>query len=366
MKEGWIPCFIGKVFHICSIPVVMAKVTLKDLAKELGVSTTLISRVLNAPRKEDGSLDCDIARETADRVFEVAKRLDYRPSRFAAGLRSGKRYLLGVITPDISNYAFSEAGRHIEEMAHNEGYSVMFGSSAESASRMAEILDIFVDHGVDGIIVTPCSGSEIYVKKVVEKGFPVVLTNRDLPSLEGVGRVFLDNVLSMKRVVEHLYEGGYRRIEMISEKVDVLSLRDRESGYTETMLSYGLTPHIYYGESSLLDEQIPQFVKTAHEKATEALITPRIILSLESIRAILGMGLRIPDDMAIFCHDESPAFTTFSPTISYVSQCSDAVGKEAYRMIRSMMAGNSGGKVLIPPKLFFGDSTRRKLPPLSV
>lgn len=344
----------------------MAKVTLRDLAKELGVSTTLVSRVLNAPRREDGSLDCDIAPKTAERVFEVAKRLEYRPSRFAAGLRSGKRFLLGVITPDISNYAFSEAGRYIEELAHDEGYSVMFGSSAESASRMAEILDVFVDHGVDGIIVTPCSESEIYVKKVVEKGVPVVLINRDLPSLEGVGRVFLDNIQSMKRVVEHLYEGGYRRIEMISENVDVLSLRDRENSYTETMLSYGLTPHIYYGESSQLSEQIPQFVKIAYEKGAEALITPRIILSLTSIRAILGMGLRIPDDMAIFCHDESPAFTTLPPTISHVSQCSDAVGKEAYRMLRRMMSGCPGEKVLIPPKLYFGDSTRRKSPPLPI
>ena len=95
----------------------MGKVTLKDLAKELGVSTTLVSRVLNAPRREDGTPDCDISKDTAMKVLELAQRLNYKPSRIAAGLRSGKRYLLGVITPDISNYAFSEAGRYIEELA---------------------------------------------------------------------------------------------------------------------------------------------------------------------------------------------------------------------------------------------------------
>ncbi len=82
----------------------MGKVTLKDLAKELGVSTTLVSRVLNAPRREDGSPDCDISRETAQKVLDLAKLRNYQPSRIAAGLRSGKRYLLGVITPDISKH----------------------------------------------------------------------------------------------------------------------------------------------------------------------------------------------------------------------------------------------------------------------
>jgi len=335
----------------------MGKITLKDLARELGVSTTLVSRVLNAPRRPDGTPNCDISKETAERVLEAARRLDYRPSRFAAGLRSGRRYLLGVITPDISNYAFSEAGRVIEELAHTDGYSVMFGSSAESSVRMGELLGVFVDHGVDGIIATPCAGSEDSLRKVVEKGVPVVLINRDLPSLEGVGRVFLDNIQSMKQVVEHLWGNGYRRIEMISEKMDVLSLRDRENSYKATMLSYGLSPNIYYVDSDLQDQQVPLFVQEAASKGTQALITPRIRLSISSIRAIMALGLRIPDDMAIFCHDESAAFT-LSPSISYVSQCSDQVGKEAYRMLRSMMGGSPGEKVLIPPRLFFGDSTK--------
>lgn len=338
----------------------MYKVTLKDLARELGVSTTLVSRVLNAPRREDGTPDCDIAPETALRVLETAKRLQYRPSRNAVGLRSGKRYLLGVITPDISNYAFSESGRYIEELAHADGYSVMFGSSSESSSRMAELLDLFLDHGVDGIIATPCAGCEEAVENVVKKQVPVVLINRDLPTIQGVGRVFLDNIRSMQLVVQHLYEGGYRKIEMISENMDVHSLRGRETSYADTMRSFGLAPHIYYAESASLSEQVPEFVRQAVQKGTEALITPRIVLSLTSIRSILQLGLRIPDDMAIFCHDENAAFTSLSPTISYVSQCSDQVGMQAYRMLRAMMRGEPGGEILIPPKLFYGDSTRKK------
>lgn len=338
----------------------MGKVTLKDLAKELGVSTTLVSRVLNAPRREDGSPDCDISRETAQKVLDLAKLRNYQPSRIAAGLRSGKRYLLGVITPDISNYAFSEAGRYIEELAHNDGFSVMFGSSAESPRRMEELLDIFAGHEVDGIIVTPCAGSEDILRKIVKLNIPLVLINRDVPALEGVGRVFLDNIGSMKQVVKHLVEGGYRKIEMISENMDVLSLRDRENGYREAMFSYGLDPHIYMVESATQERETRAAVQAAVRKGTEALITPRIMLSLNSLKAIMDAGLSIPEDMALFCHDESPAWTTHSPSISYVSQCSDQVGTQAYHMLRRMMGGGPGEQILIAPKLFFGESTRRK------
>lgn len=338
----------------------MTKVTLKDVARELGVSTTLVSRVLNAPRKPDGTPDCDIAPETSRRVLEMAKRLDYRPSRFAAGLRSGKRYLLGVITPDISNYAFSEAGRVIEELAYRDGYSVMFGSSTENATRMNELLDIFVDHGVDGLIVTPCAGSRESIEKAVSKGVPVVLINRDIPDLEGVGRVFLDNCLSMRMVVDHFYNNGYRRIDMISERMDVLSLRDRERSYTETMHSYGLEPHVLMVDTDYQEQQIAKYVKDAVDKGTEALIAPRIRLSLNSLKSIMGMGLRIPDDMALFCHDESPAFSTHVPTISYVSQRSDVVGTQAYLMLHSMMAGQKPGRYLVEPELHFGGSSAKR------
>lgn len=252
------------------------RVTLKDLAGELGVSTTLVSRVLNAPLRADGTPDCDIAPETALRVLEVAKRHNYRPSRFASGLRSGRRFLLGVITPDISNYAFAEAGRVIEELAYHDGYSVMFGSSTESASRMNELLDIFIDHGVDGIIVTPCSGCRPSLSKAVSLGIPVVLINRDIPDLERVGRVFQDNQLSMKMIVDHFYANGYRKIEMISERMDVNSLRDRENSYVRTMESYGLEPHILMVDTGRQEQQIRQHVEEAVQRGTEALMPPPV------------------------------------------------------------------------------------------
>lgn len=338
----------------------MVNITLKELARELGVSTTLVSRVLNAPLRADGTPDCDISRDTARRVLELVDKYNYKPSRMAAGLRGGKRYMLGVITPDIANASFSATGRRIEELASADGYSIMFGSSDERPDRQLELIDHFIGQKVDGIIVTPCAGEDRSLQKVVDQGIPLVLINRNIPSLEGVGRVLQDYAGSTRAVVKHLLGNGYRRIEMISENMDVLSLKERERSYCETMIANGLEPHIYKVESITQEIETRQAVRDALKKGTEALITPRIVLSINALLELMDAGARIPEDMAIVCHDDSPAWITHSPTITYVSQRSDDVGTLAYRLLCRMMKGELAEQIMVPPRLVLGGSTVKR------
>ena len=339
----------------------MKKLTIKDVARAAGVSTTVVSKVINAPRRPDGTLDCpDTSRETAERVLKVVNELNYRPSRFAAGLRRGKRYVLGVITPDISNTAFSEGCRVIEDLAHRDGYTVMFGSSAENPQKMAELLDTFVANGVDGLIVIPCDACEESLRKVVSYRIPVVLSSRDIPSLEGVGRVFQDNRESIRQVIAHLISNGYSKIAMISENMNVSSLKDREISYRENMLAAGLEPMMWHADTPTLATQVAEFVKEAVALGTEAIIAPRMNITLSVLRTIKDLKLRIPEQIALVGHDESPLFTFYNPTISYISQTSDEVGRESYQMLQSMIAGNAPGTVLIAPEICFGESTSRR------
>lgn len=339
----------------------MKKLTIKDVARAAGVSTTVVSKVINARRRADGTLDCpDTSQETAQRVLKVVEELNYRPSRFAAGLRRGKRYVLGVITPDISNSAFSEGCRVIEELAHRDGYTVMFGSSAENPVKMAELLETFVANGVDGLIVIPCDACEESVRKVLADRIPVVLSNRDIPSIEGVGRVFQDNRESIRQVVEHLLANGYRRIAMISENMNVSSLKDREISYEENIRAAGLEPLIWRADTATLREQIPHFVREALDCGVDAIIAPRMNITLIVLRTIKDLGLRMPEQIALVGHDESPLFTFYSPTISYISQTSDEVGRESYLMLQSIMSGKEPGTTLISPTICFGESTAKR------
>jgi len=107
----------------------MKRITIRDVAREAGVSVTLVSFVMNAKRDKDGRLDCPVNPETAKRVLKVAERLGYRRNFAAASLRSGKSNTIAVIPTDISNKFFAGISRCIEDMAHKYGYTV-FNSGA--------------------------------------------------------------------------------------------------------------------------------------------------------------------------------------------------------------------------------------------
>ncbi len=230
----------------------------------------------------------------------------------------------------------------------------------ESAERMDEIVEAFLDSNVGGIIVTPCAGCRDAILKARARKVPVVLINRDIPSLEDVGRVFMDNARSMEQCVEELFGNGYRKIEMISENMDVSSLKAREDGYSRKMNELGLSPLVHIVETDTQEAQIREIVRTAAERGTEAFITPRIKLSVHTLKAIQEAGLRIPDDIAIIAHDENILYHLYNPTISYVSQNSDKVGKAAYGLLRDLMDGQDARTEILDPAIHFGGSSAKR------
>lgn len=156
----------------------MGKITIRDVAREAGVSISLVSLVMNAKRDAEGNLDCNVNKDTARRIAEVAKRLGYRPNKAAASLRSGRFYTIGMVTSDIANQFFADIARYIENIAHNYNYTVLFGSSDENAEKLDNIVDTFIGNGVEGLIVAPCSGSEEVLRKALDAGIPTVLLDR--------------------------------------------------------------------------------------------------------------------------------------------------------------------------------------------
>ena len=107
----------------------MKHATIKDVAEAARCSTTLVSRVMNAPRKPDGSPDCVVNPKTAERIFEAVRALGYRPNKAAVSLRKKLRKRIGVILPDLSNQFFAGIAKHFEMLARENGYVVLFGSS---------------------------------------------------------------------------------------------------------------------------------------------------------------------------------------------------------------------------------------------
>ena len=337
----------------------MGKITIRDVAREAGVSISLVSLVMNAKRDAEGNLDCNVNKDTARRIAEVAKRLGYRPNKAAASLRSGRFYTIGMVTSDIANQFFADIARYIENIAHNYNYTVLFGSSDENAEKLDNIVDTFIGNGVEGLIVAPCSGSEEVLRKALDAGIPTVLLDRDIAGLD-VGRVMLDNERAGRMGVEHLYENGYRRIEMISYTLGISSLSERERGYCEAMRRYGLEGYsqIHYTVYGHAQEDTVRIFEDAVRRGVEAFLLPTNTLALLGLQALNALNLSAPEDLALVGFDESESFSLYKPSVTYITQSTRRLGEQSFEMLRRMIAGDDDCRsVVIEPELIVGGST---------
>lgn len=341
----------------------MAKITIRDVAREAGVSTSLVSMVLNARRDKDGNLDCNVNRDTAKRVIEVIKRLGYRPNKAAASLRSGHAYTIGVAIPDISNRFFSNLCRRIESVAAKEGYMVQFASFDEDPENFAEIIESYVGSGVEGLILAPGNNCEDSIRRALNAGIPVVIVDREA-DVEGVGRVLLDNEQAGRMIVGHLFRNGYRKIEIISNTSGLSSIGGRVTGYIEAMHKFGIQDNIqvhYVNQQTIYDDILKIFSDSA-SKGVEAMILPASSLSVYGLKAVKALKLRIPEEMALVGFEENDIFLIHEPTVTHVYQSISEMGSRAFQMLKAMITGEATSlKVVLQPGLIEGGSSRSLL-----
>lgn len=126
------------------------RVTIKDIASEAGVSTTLVSFVMN--NKVNGQKTYRVNEETAQRILDIAARLNYQPNNAARTLRNGKTNTIGVIVSDISNKFFADIARCIEDCAYKNKYTVLFGSTDENPKKLENLIAVARNKGIDGLI----------------------------------------------------------------------------------------------------------------------------------------------------------------------------------------------------------------------
>lgn len=337
----------------------MKKITIKDVAREAGVSVTLVSFVMNAKMGKDGRLDCPVNPDTATRVLEVAKRLGYRRNVAAASLRSGRSDTIAVITTDISNNFFAGISRYIEDKAVQYGYTVLFGSSDENAEKLDHVMDTVLAYNIDGIIVAPVPGGEESIRKAIDAKVPVVLLDRDQEGIEGVGKVLLDDVEAGEMATNLLYEKGYRKIEMISYDLGISSIAERETGYRKVMEKYGLDVHVNCTSYGDPENQIPDIINDALARGVDAFFLPTYSLTAMVIRVMNKLHLRTPRDLGIVAFDESDLYSLGPSTIAHIVQPLRQLGEKSVEVLHSMIEGEQAEKIIIfKPSLVPGGSVK--------
>ena len=313
-------------------------VTVKDIAREAGVSPALVSFVMR--NASDGERNYRVNPETASRVLEVAKRLNYHPNTSARALKSGKYNTIGVILSDIANPFFAEVARMIEDAAYRHSFSVLFGSTDEDPRKQEQLARVFIDKGIDGCIVVPSDGASSGVQPFLDKEIPVVLFDRSVRDID-LPSVLLDNRNAAHALTRKLIDKGYRLIEMISYSMDLSNIKDRENGYAECMSAAGLggLSNIHRVEHHASASSIENIIADARKRGVEAFVFATNTLAVQGMSAIFRKGFSIPQDFGIAAFDENDAFEIYRTDLLYVRQPLESFAAELVDILMGEMAG---------------------------
>ncbi|WP_418992620.1 LacI family DNA-binding transcriptional regulator [Alistipes sp.] len=307
------------------------KVTIKDIATEAGVSVSLVSFVMT--NRAGGKDVYRVNKETAQRILEVAERLRYQPNNAARTLRSGKTRTIGVIVSDISNKFFADIARCIEDLAYKHKYTVLFGSTDENPRKLENLMTVFFNRGIDGLIIVPCEGADQAIRRVAQQEIPIVLLDREVEGAE-LSSVVLNNCKAGIRITESLVDRGYTHIEMVSYSMSLSNIREREEGYRRCMALAGLEERIriHHLHHDRL-EQIDPVVRDARARGVEAFVFATNTLALTGLTAIHRNGWHVPQDFALACFDSNETFDIYGTAVACVRQPIEQFGREALELL---------------------------------
>lgn len=339
----------------------MKKISLKDIAQKAGVSTALVSYVLNGKEKETR-----VGEAIAKKVREIAKELNYQPNHLAKSLRSGKTHTIGLIIADISNPFFANIARVVEDEAKRNGYTVIIGSCDENAEKSWDLLNVLINRQVDGFIIVSCEGSENQIRYLKERNLPFVLLDRHFPDIE-TDFVATNNYKASYDAGIHLIESGYESIGLIAYQSEMYHMVERIRGYKHALNDNNIAFDANWLKEVTF-ENMEQEVKTAIDAylaadyKIEALIFATYGLAINGLKYINELRLKVPSDLAIVSFGQAEVFDLYYCPITYLRQPLELLGKTSVEYLLKKMKNPEEGmkQTLMEAKLIARDSSMAK------
>jgi LacI family transcriptional regulator len=340
------------------------KVSLKDIALKAGVSTALVSYVLNGKEKESR-----VGKDIAIKIRAIAQEFKYQPNHVAKSLRSGTTKTLGLIIADISNPFFSNIARIVEDEAKKQGYTVIFGSSDENHEKSADLLNVMINRQVDGFIIVPTENSESQIRDLIENNVPFVLLDRHFPELK-TNYVAINNYKAAYTAVDHLVQGGHSKVGMIAYASEQYHMKERINGYEAVFSASGLPLQGAWLKRiafNRIDEEMQVAIDDLvnGDQAVQAIIFATYSLAISGLKYINKIGLKVPDDIAVVSFGEADAFDLYYCPITYLRQPMADLGKTAVDLLLNKLRNPDLEiqQVLMDATLIARDSSRVKVVP---
>ena len=332
-------------------------ITIKDIARILGVSPSTVSRALKDHP--------DISEETRNLVKSFAEKVNYRPNALALSLRKQKSNTLGLVIPEIVHHFFSSVISGMEDLAYSEGYTLMICQSNENYHRELINIQALLDHRVDGLLVSISKTTRDFehLHNAVNNGIPVVFFDRICDEVE-TDRVVTDDFEGARLATTHLIECGCRNILHLATTENLLIGKNRYLGYLQALENHNIPFNEEYVIKCDTREEV-----YAKRKQILAL-APRIdgVFAVNDSTAISAMqvlqenGYHIPGDISVVGFGDGPIATIASPPLTTVEQKGYEIGREAVRMlIQRLESPNAQVDIqtrIVPPSLVKRKSTK--------
>lgn len=314
-----------------------ANLTMKDIARELGVSVATVSRALqNSPR---------ISEERKRIIQQYAREHNFTPNILAESLRNSKvkpMKIIGVIIPEIVHYYFSTVLKGIEEEASAHGYRIMVAQSNEQYEREVQLCQSFYENKVCGIIVSQAKDTHKYdhFQKLLDMGVPLVFYDRICTGINA-SMVVVDDYMAAFNAVNYLIDRGCRRIAYFGSQMNLEIAKNRYNGYKDALLKNGLQ----------FDESLTRICDNRHDAE---MMTPSLFegdkypdsffavnddTALGILYSVKHMGLRVPEDISICGFTNGVGAVSSDPMLTTVEQQGIKVGEEAANVLIGQVEG---------------------------
>lgn len=334
--------------------------TIADVAREAGVSTATVSRVLAGL----GGARPDTQR----RVLEAARALDYRPSEIARAFKRRSTQTLGLIVTDIENPYFPQLVRSVEDAARAEGYAVLLCNAADDAERESFYLDLLIDRRVDGLIIAASSLGVRHHEWLAGVRLPVVLVNTvadgvDLPSITS------DNHAGGRLAAEHLLDLGHRRFGHLMAPPRNVDGPDRLAGARQALAGAGLEaaqPVVAVGDPLVGGGEAAMLALLDRAPDVSAVLAYNDLMAIGALRALGRRGYHVPRDVSVVGFDDVAFAAYVDPPLTTIAQGTIEMGGWAVdqmtRRLRSEVTEHPAPSVRLPVHLVVRGSTGR-VPP---
>ncbi|WP_179337113.1 LacI family DNA-binding transcriptional regulator [Winogradskyella ludwigii] len=310
------------------------KITLKQIARELDVSISTVSKALKNSK--------EISADTIQKVQAFAKLYNYRPNNIALSLKNRKTNTIGIIIPEIVHHFFSKVIRGVELVANNRGYNVIIGLSNESFSKEVINMEMLANGSIDGFILSMSKETLLqqdyhHYNETMNQGMPIVMFDRVVSEIK-CDKVIVDDFNGAKNAVEKLISNDCKHIALITTKDYVSVGKLRTQGYLEALQENKITPEAelilkmddtldYEVHLEKLEGEIEQLFK-AHDYI-DAVFAVNELYALSAMKVARKMGLNVPNDIQVIGFTDGVLSKHSTPSLTTVSQHAQLMGERA-------------------------------------